>query len=698
MRMDKKTVLIWVLLLASVCAAGCTSTRPTERVTVPLTVVAQATPEPTEQPVEQPTATEQPVQQPTATEQPVQQPTATQAVPPATETPTLRPTATPSPLPTVTPTLEPTTTRPPTLVSEVAPPVADVVASLEDLPLDNFLEESYKQLILRSPYKLTELGVSGALGLRNDRLDDLSDAYIRETQKLEVAVLEILRGYDRSALSPEQQVSYDVYEYYLDNQVRGHEFMYHNYPLNHFLTSYHYTLNELLTSLHPLESRQDVADYISRLAQVDDQVEQLLNGIAIREQMGIIPPAFIIRIARQDILQYLQTTSADPATINAAALPVFTVLNEAITRLDDLSAEEEQVFRDTALAEIRESFIPAYVRLFDTLDHLMTVATDDAGVWKLPNGDAYYAYALRKETSTDLTPDEIHAWGLAEVVRIQAELRLIFDELGYPQGRNVGELIRRAIDQGGYYDTSQVVAAYEELLADMDARLDEVLDLRPQADVVVIGETAFGGGGYYLPGSADGSRPGAFHTGVGDHSVPKATMPTIAYHEAIPGHHTQVALAQELDLPTFRNDLFFNGHGEGWALYAERLAWEMGLYEDDPYGNVGRLQLELLRAVRMVVDTGIHAKGWTREQAQTYMMDNVGGWTHEVERYVVWPGQATGYMVGMLKILELRQSAMDQLGDRFDLKEFHNVVLGNGSVPLTILERMVDEYVASKLN
>jgi uncharacterized protein (DUF885 family) len=199
-------------------------------------------------------------------------------------------------------------------------------------------------------------------------------------------------------------------------------------------------------------------------------------------------------------------------------------------------------------------------------------------------------------------------------------------------------------------------------------------------------------------GSLDGSRPGAFHTGVGGDKVPKYRMQTIAYHEAIPGHHFQMTIAQELDVPRFRNDIFYNGHGEGWGLYAEQLAWELGLYEGNPYGNLGRLQLKLLRAVRLVADTGIHAMKWTREQAKQYMRETLGseGATHEVDRYIVLPGQAPGYMVGMLKILELREKAMDELGDLFDIKEFHRIILGNGSIPLEIQERLVNRYIDAK--
>jgi uncharacterized protein (DUF885 family) len=307
---------------------------------------------------------------------------------------------------------------------------------------------------------------------------------------------------------------------------------------------------------------------------------------------------------------------------------------------------------------------------------------------------------LRDQTSTDLTPDEIHELGLAEVARIQAEMSQVFDELGYPRDGDIGRLLERAYQEAGFYNIQtqqakeELIETYEALLDEIDRRVDAVFDIRPQAEVAVVGGLM---GGYYVPGALDGSRPGAFHVATEGSWSPKFNMKTVAYHEAIPGHHFQIAIAQELDLPLFRTDVFFNGYAEGWALYAERLAWELGMYEDDPYGNLGRLQLELLRAVRLVTDTGIHARRWTREQAQAYMDETLGsGWNYEVDRYIVWPAQATGYKVGMLNILELRRRAMDELGDAFDIKEFHEVVLGQGGVPLEILERLVDDYIASK--
>jgi uncharacterized protein (DUF885 family) len=381
---------------------------------------------------------------------------------------------------------------------------------------------------------------------------------------------------------------------------------------------------------------------------------------------------------------------------------VFRHFSRSLNSIEELTPAERQVFLDTAQKAIDESYVPAYIALVNYLDKIIPLANQDAGAWKLPDGEAYYEYILHTETNTNLTPAEVHDLGLREVSRIQAEMRAAFAKIGYSEDEDLGTLVERAIQGGGFYITSdptekqQVVIAYENILAEMEARLDEVFEIGPEAGVIVKG-APFGGGGFYEAASVDGSRPGVFYAGTGGQAIPKFNMSTIAYHEAIPGHHYQIALSQELDLPLFRNVIFFNGYGEGWAVYSEKLAWEMGFYDDDPYGNIGRLQLELLRAIRMVADTGIHAKGWTREEAQGYLKEALGDpdgeWASEIDRYIVRPGQASGYLVGMLKISELRQYAMDELGDQFDIKEFHTQVIGNGSLPLEILEEIICDYV-----
>jgi uncharacterized protein (DUF885 family) len=308
---------------------------------------------------------------------------------------------------------------------------------------------------------------------------------------------------------------------------------------------------------------------------------------------------------------------------------------------------------------------------------------------------------LRHHSTTDLTADEIHELGLKELERIHAEMRIVFDELGYPQDEGLPALFDRVAQGSGTVPANKVLATYQSLVAEADQNLDEVFDVRPEAKVIVVSSPIKG---MYVSGSMDGSRPGAFHAGPGTASEEWYAMPTLAYHEAIPGHHFQIALAQESDLPSFRNAIGFTGYAEGWALYAEQLAWELGWYEDDPYGNLGRLQAEAFRAARLVVDTGLHAKRWKFDKAVEFFIENTGYEpgdsvepAHQIARYIVWPGQATSYKIGMLKILELRQRAMDQLGEQFDIKEFHNVVLSNGSMPLEILERVVEGYIAAEL-
>lgn len=597
-----------------------------------------------------------------------------------------------------TPTAVPPTPQP---VLEPSSTIDGLIADLEGLPIDQFFDASYTQLLLRNPELLTELNLSAQFGLRNDQLNNLSDAYLRDTQRLESGILSLLLTYDRQSLTPEQQLSYDIYLWTLEDKVQGHEFMYHNYPLNNFINSYDFNLTTLLTELHPLNNRQDVEDYIQRLSKVQTQVDQLLEGLAIREELGIIPPDFIISMARSNLADYIGFHGGNPDAINPRYIPVFSVFNDSIESIPELSMEEKMEFRAAAQEQVKNSFVPGYLKLIDYLDHLQPLADDKAGVWKLPDGDAYYAFKLHQETSTDLTPDEIHELGLAEVERIKAEMRDLFTDLGYPQDEDFGRSLGRAIQEGGVYNISSqagkdaYVSAIEQIISEAELQMGEVFDIGPSWGVEVVPGPI---GGYYVPGAPDGSRPGAYHVGISGNQLDKFTEPTIAYHEAVPGHHYQIATAQALDLPMFRRGAGVNGFVEGWALYAERLAYEMGLYEDDPYGNLGRLQMELLRAVRLVVDTGIHAMRWTREDALNYMDETLGSpgfFSYEVYRYIVMPAQATGYKVGMLKILDLRQRAEDALGDKFDIKQFHNIVIGNGSLPLEILEQVVDDYIAA---
>jgi uncharacterized protein (DUF885 family) len=575
--------------------------------------------------------------------------------------------------------------------SPTTPASIDPAADLAVADFATFLEDSYALLAVRRPEALTSAGVAGLYGLGNDRLNDLSPAHLEETQALQSVILSRLGDYDREALSTEDQVSYDLYAWYLDQLVRGHEFAYHDYPLHHFVNSYNTNLLLFLTEEHPMDTLADAEDYVARLSQIDAQVGQLIEGLEIRRDLGNVPPRSILRLT----LSSLRDDVSGPAD----RLALYTTFKERLDGIEGLNEAARLALLDEALVEVETSFVPAWKALISHLESLEPLAGDDPGVWRLPDGDAYYAYLLRDQTSTAMSAEEIHAMGLAEVARVEEELRVVFNALGYPDGASLGELRQQAARDGGSLDGStpagrdEVVAAYEALIDEASASVAPHFTAAPNAEVIVVPEQ-LGRGGFYVPSSVDGSRPGAFHAGVAGNAIPRYVMPTVAYHEAVPGHHFQIALAQELDLPAFRRFTHYNGFVEGWALYAERLAAETGLYEDDPYGDVGRLELELLRAVRLVVDTGIHDLGWSTAEARAYMDATIPGWSHEVERYTVLPGQATGYMVGQQQILEQRDQAAAAFGDDFDLAAFHEVVIGGGSVPLEVLDDLVAAWIA----
>ncbi len=581
-----------------------------------------------------------------------------------------------------------------TTTTTTAVAVTSELAALDGLAFGEFLEASFAMLLVRNPQFLTSLGVSDQYGFRNDRLDDLSPRYLDETQALEVGILGRLHAYDRSSLSATDALSFDVYEWYLDQKVRGHRFAYHDYPVHHFVNSYNFDLILFLSEEHPISTIEDAEDYITRLSRIDEQVAQVLDRLRISEEMGVMPPSIIVTWTSGALQEDLGGTR-DPGAVRTSRLALYTSFADRLEAVEGIDETTRASLLDRVEEELTESFVPAWVALIDHMEAIRAEASSDAGVWRLPDGDAYYEWLLRDHTSTDLTAGEIHQLGLEGVARVEGELRAAFNRLGYPEDASIGDLRRRAAEDAGFLDGSsaagreEVIDEYERLIAQAEEVGAGFFNLWPEARVGIVAEAA-GRGGYYVAASVDGSRPGAFHAGVGG-TIAAYTMPTITYHEAVPGHHTQIAIAQELDLPTFRRYIQYNAFAEGWALYAERLAAEMGLYETDPYGDIGRLELELVRAVRLVVDTGIHSLGWTRKEARDYMDQTIGGWSAEVERYMVLPGQATGYMIGMQTILDLR----DRLaaGGMSDVAAFHDTVLGGGSMPLNILESVVEDLI-----
>jgi uncharacterized protein (DUF885 family) len=569
-----------------------------------------------------------------------------------------------------------------------------LAAKLTGLGLDEFFEVSWRELRLRDPEAIVADGLATELDLQDATLTDISDAYVRQTYDMCETILDVLRTYNRDELTSEQQISFDVYEWYLEDQVRERTFMYHDYPATFFpVTAVHEETIHFFTDLHPLGNMQDAQDYVARLGQVGVKFEQLIDGLKLREEAGFVPPRFAIQWALYGVRGMANST--------AKQTPFYTALQGKLAALPQVSADEAQALLESAEEAINESVLPAFRALAEYLAHQETVASTDAGLWQFGTGRDYYDHLLRHYTTTELTAEEIHDLGQEELVRIHAEMHAIFDQLGYPQDEDLPMLYDRVARDGGTVPADQIIEEYESLINEASANLTAAFNIQPRAELIVVQSPIKG---MYVHASLDGSRPGAFHAGPARSPEQYYAMPTLAYHEAIPGHHFQIALAQESDLPSFRNSLGFLGYAEGWALYAEQLASELGWYADDPYADLGRLQAEAFRAARLVVDTGIHVKRWTWDEAVDFFVENTGyepgdsvDPDGQIARYIVWPAQATSYKIGMLKLLELRQRAMDELDEQFDLKEFHAVVLSNGSMPLQVLERVVDDYIAAKL-
>ena len=574
------------------------------------------------------------------------------------------------------------------IVSSVLPQELDTqsLEQLDGLAFDDFLENSYHILLQRDPEWVVELGIQDSLGSDVPLLTNISDDYARETDTIIRDILNRLQDYDRGTLTAEQQLSYDIYHWFLDDKIRTHEFRLHNFHANFFITGVHNSTQYFFTEIHPLENIDDAEDYIARLWLVDDKFEQLIDNINLSAEAGIIPPSFVIQWTLGGI-NYLAGGSVQGHVY-------YQVFAEKLDNLMGLSDSQRDDLLSQAEAAVRESVMPAYAQLASALSALQSQAPDGAGVWQYPLGGAYYDYLLRHYTTTNMSADEIHQLGLQELDRVHAEMRVIFKELGYPEDESVAQLYSRLGRDGLLISGNDVVTTFEQILADAENNISGAFNNIPEADVVVIGG---GTGGFYIPGALDGSRPGAFYASVGGRQ-PYYNMPSLLYHETVPGHHLQIAWSQEMDLPAFRRSSTFTAYVEGWALYAERLAWELGWYDDDPAGNLGRLQYEAFRAARLVVDTGIHSQKWTFNEAVDFFAANTGFnrdmSANQIARYVVYPGQANAYMIGMLKILELRDTVENEQGSDFHLADFHDLVLDNGSMPLELLEKLIQDSIA----
>ncbi|MFC2094981.1 DUF885 family protein [Candidatus Bipolaricaulota bacterium] len=565
------------------------------------------------------------------------------------------------------------------------------IDDLDGLGFDEFVEASYQLYLLRTPQNVTSLGKAEEFDIRNDTLDNYSYEYTLETFAMETAILERLRAFDLADLTEEQRATYEICEWYWDDLVRGQAF----YDLEHLVgdgggfTAYG-SLKHVLAEYHPFVTEADVIDYLARLQRVGSQIDQITAELARQRALGIVAPRTMIEQALPDV--------ESMATIFNSGHPFYVTLKDKAAAIEEVSEDELEGFLRLAEVSIETFVKPAYQRLCDKLEELLPEAPEALSLSQYEGGNDYYAYLLHHHTQTDLSAAEIHALGLQEVSRIQAELRQIAESIGIDYTyrlskffEDVADLSESVMGQEAIDENVRLIELAQQLIEESGA-----FSRLPGAEVVVEGADV---GGFYSPAAADGSRPARF---LATTSRPTLLfkMPSVAFHEAVPGHHVQVALAQEMDLPLIRQDIMLTGFVEGWALYAERLMGELGAYAEDPLGIIGQLQLELLRAVRLVVDTGIHDLGWDTDRAAFYIMMNVGESRaladYRVRRYTVIPGQATAYMVGLLEILELRELARTALGDAFDLATFHDIILGHGMAPLTYFRELVEAWIAEE--
>jgi uncharacterized protein (DUF885 family) len=502
--------------------------------------------------------------------------------------------------------------------------------------------------------------------------------------------LEELRAFDRSRLTDTQRVSADLMAWQLDAVVRADRYADYSFPLEQFGGA-NVGLVSLLTVTHPIATESDAENYVARLGQVAPRMEEAIAEARRIAALGLIPPRFILRATLAQMRQFVAAPPAQNPFV-ASLADRMAAADIPAARRDRLRAEAESI--------VASQIDPVWRKAIALVEPLEAQATDAAGLWRFKDGAAAYAEALRRFTTTNLTAGEIHEIGLKEVARLEAEMDAVFKKIGRTTGTVQARIEQLKKDQA--YPLTEagrtaIMADVEAIMRDAEQRAEAQFDRRPKTPVTARPYQRFqeaNAAASYSQPARDGSRPGIFQIPLRPERMTRFALRTLVYHETVPGHHFQVALELENDAsPAFRRIRALGGisvFSEGWGLYAERLAAESGWYEGDPEGLLGQLDAALFRARRLVVDTGIHARQWTRQQAIDYGIE-----ASEVERYVVNPGQACAYMIGQLKIVELRDKARRALGSRFTIREFHNVVLGTGTTPLDLLEREVDRYVES---
>lgn len=571
--------------------------------------------------------------------------------------------------------------------------------------LNGWLESRYDFWLARSPMLQTFLG----LKTDHDRWDDLGEARAQDDRARIAHELTDLRDNFRpTTLSDEGQLNFRLYVHRDDNLLEDFAWRRHVYPLNQ-VNGWQQQIPSFLMNIHTVSSVEDAQAYVARLRGVGPLVDQVIEQMRLGEVAGVLAPQFAYANALRDCRNVL-TGAPFTQVVGGGDSPLW---SDFSAKVDGLTADDAVKVRLRAegLRALVTVVRPAFLKLIAMCGQQAARAGTDVGVWRLPDGEGYYANRLARHTTTTMSAAEIHAFGLSEVARLHGEMQVVLAALGFTGDLQMYFAHLKNDPSFHYPQTSEGKAAYlaraQEILAAMDKRLDEVVPRHPQVPLVVKSvesyrEQSATSAFYQAPSAVDG-RPGTYYVNTFDmDAMPKFEMEALAYHEGIPGHHLQIALTQEADrLPRFRRFESYTAFDEGWGLYSERLAKEMGFYTDAT-ADFGRLASELWRACRMVVDTGIHMpdKRWTRTQAIDYLTANTPNTQRDivnsVERYIVNPGQATAYTIGMNRIVALREQARERLGDRFDLREFHGAVLGNGSLPLPFLTETVEAWVKTR--
>ena len=566
--------------------------------------------------------------------------------------------------------------------------------------LDAWFEEKFMEGARRNPQVLAQLGIKERMGEWNDpsrafALEQLD--FVREDLK------ELKANFSADELDEDHRLSYELYVQTAENTLEGAKWWYHNYPFNQMFGT-HSSIPPFLINQHRIETIEDAHAYIERLNGVEDYLGTVVENSKASMEKGIMPPKFVYAHVIQSSKNIISGAPFDDGDYSI-------VMNDFRKKVEELNlpdAEREELYKE-AISALLTSFKSGYDNVITEMQRQQDLASTDDGAWKLPDGDDYYAYRLKLMTTTDMSAKAIHELGLSEVTRIHGEMREIMRSVDFEGDLQDFFEFLKTDPQFTYEDSDQGRQDYlteaERMINVMKGRLDEVFLTKPKADLVVKRVEAFrersGSKAFYNRPAPDGSRPGIYYANLYKiEDMPKYQMEALAYHEGIPGHHMQLSISQELKgIPKFRQFGFYTAYSEGWGLYSEYLPKEMGFYSD-PYSDFGRLAMELWRAARLVVDTGLHDKKWTREDAIDYLVENTPNprtdCVKAIERYIVMPGQATAYKIGMLKILELRENAKERLGEDFDIREYHDVILNKGPVPLNVMERHVDEWAQSK--